>query len=42
MMITQEELYLGTRPTAEEAHELYRAAALKYFGAFARANHRGE
>lgn len=29
-------IYLGSRPTPEEAHELYKEAALKYFGEFAR------
>lgn len=34
-------IYLGRRPTAAEAHELYRQAAAKRFGAFARTNHIG-
>lgn len=29
-------IYLGSRATPEEAHELYKEAALKYFGEFAR------
>ena len=29
-------LWLGTRDTPEEAHDLYLKAAIKYFGAFAR------
>jgi hypothetical protein len=29
-------LHLGHYPTAEDAHEAYKAAALQHFGAFAR------
>ena len=32
--------YLGYRKTAEEAHELYCAAAVKHYGSFMRTNHR--
>lgn len=34
------QIYLGRRRMAAEAHELYRAAAKKRFGAFARMDHR--
>jgi hypothetical protein len=37
-----EVIYLGWRRTAEEAYELYRAAAAKLHGAFACADHRGK
>lgn len=34
--INKKHIYLGTRNTPEEAHELYKEAAIKYFGEFAR------